>query len=471
MIKSVMGQSHKPIHTVMILCWAICAMSGAYAAYSLPALIRDWQRMRVSENVAVFESDDWYPVSCVINSPDWPATNVAFDLTELAATLRRHRDAVGHHPVFTLNMILTQPDFAAIERSKFEEYAWVPLDQIAPEVVSIIRRGMAEGVFWPQAHGREHFHALRWLEDLQRHDRSVHDAFKQGRVALRAHRVNDDTSIHGGARKGRLSIAQRRDYLFRATTSPLIPAPGRDWGIDDDRYVNDWVKSTQEVFSDAFGFQSRSWIAPSYCWTTRVEGELERCGVRYIQGANTWTTAVAPSGAPTLTECFFGERSAHGQIYLERNVLFEPKLGSPAPLFDWLGRVTAAWDHNLPAVITGHANKFQGEDQRPFGRRHLDELLAAMCRRNVIFLTSEQLGDLAANGEIAIDGPGGRRVVTTAISNWARLRNVLSESTKASVGLIAAVVSGIAGYGSTQARLKAKRLMRRRARISALAEL
>ena len=144
---------------------------------------------RTNRKIVVFESDDWGSIrmasketycrlsqkgyhidSCPYNRNDALENNE--DVAGLAEILHSVKDRQGQPVRFTLNNIVANPDFDRIKGTDFQAYFYEAFPTTllrytnSDRVMEIYRQGMAESVFQPQFHGREHVNVNRWLEDL-----------------------------------------------------------------------------------------------------------------------------------------------------------------------------------------------------------------------------------------------------------------------------------------------------------------
>src|SRR5947209_6037905 len=135
------------------------------------------QRRLPNHPVIVFESDDWGEVSAdsaaavralahegYLPDSNWAkdCAETVGDLERLYRVLERHVDARRRHPVFTANLVVSDPDFEAIEKSGFTRYSCRPVSQVFParyaehgDLVAKWKEGLARRVFVPQLHARE----------------------------------------------------------------------------------------------------------------------------------------------------------------------------------------------------------------------------------------------------------------------------------------------------------------------------
>lgn len=353
---------------------------------------------RTHRKIVVFESDDWgsirmaskeaysrlsqkgYPIdSCPYNRNDALEDND--DMTGLAEVLQGVKDSQDKPARFTLNNIVANPDFDRIKGAVFQAYFYeqftTTLGRYAnsDRVMEVYRQGMAEGVFQPQFHGREHVNVNRWLEGLQQNNPALLAAFAEGMFTL--------PQAPG--------TAGRRDYLD-------------SFGLayrHEFESASSIIHSGTELFYTLWGFRSESFIAPCYVWPSAIEPELQRSGIRYLQGTH---VQLAPKPGLELKGSkkyhWQGQRNSWGQRFLVRNVHFEP---AEQPNSDVVGlalkRIALAFTYHKPAIISSHRVNYIGRlrpENRDQNLKLLDQLLKAIVQLYpmVEFMSSDQLGRL-----------------------------------------------------------------------------
>jgi hypothetical protein len=349
---------------------------------------------RTGRKLVVIESDDWGSIRMPsrevysefvsrgfelsksdYNRLDTLETND--DLTSLYEVLGSCKDSAGNHPVITANCVMGNPDFHKIRQSDFNEYAVEPVTETLSRhanrnrVEELWKQGMAEGVFHPQFHGREHVNVVRWMNALREKTTEMMFTFDRG------------TTFSGDG-----------DYNFMEVLDYNTP--------DDLEQMKESLSEGLDWFERLFGYRSRSFIPPCYTWNSDVEEVLHKGGVRYIQGL---VTQLIPTGTFDNYRSryhFLGNRNRFGQYFIIRNAFFEPALTkSPDPVGECLARVNVAFKWKKPAVICSHRINYMGsldEDNRTDNLQQFRELLHRITRRwpEVEFIRTDELGDLIA---------------------------------------------------------------------------
>jgi hypothetical protein len=358
---------------------------------------RGWSTPR---QILAIESDDWgmvrmastgaykrlkakgYPVDqCPYNRFD--RLESVGDLSALCETLRGFEDIHGRHAKITMNMIMANPDFEAIERSAFTEYAVQPFEETLrvygeQAAIDVYRQGADEALFRPQLHGREHTAWARWLAELRANTPAFCDAFTEGMYA-----------VHPGGR-----TSGHRDCLDALGYAPSQPE-FHDLAAS--------VDEAQAMFEAFWEKPSRSFIAPCYTWHPALEPAMAKAGIRYLQGTRVQRVPNdEPHGPIRRRRHYTGQRNAHGQRYIVRNVDLEPSTfpGSESACLDEaMEAVAAAFSTRVPAVVSSHRVNFMGSldaDNRARGLRVLSRFLESVQARwpRVEFMSTDELGEL-----------------------------------------------------------------------------
>ena len=288
------------------------------------------------------------------------------DLTSLFDVLRKYNDIHGRHPVITANTLTSNPDFERIKAANYREYYSELLTdtynryQACQNSFNLYKQGISENIFFPQLHGREHLNVPRWLRSLQKGDQLTLVAFDNQMIDL-------------------------------STSDTIL---GKDSFMDALRYENqidlDFIKLSlqegQQQFEKLFGNKSLSFIAPRYTWNSDIESCLKAIGIRYLQG-RAYQSIPKGTNVNNYTQKvnYLGRENEHGQIYLTRNVFFEPSASSN---IDWTAKamqeISTAFFWNKPAVICIHRVNFIGsisENNRKENLKKISRLFEAIIKR------------------------------------------------------------------------------------------
>lgn len=353
---------------------------------------------RTKRHLVVIESDDWGTIRMpsrevyeeflrrgirVDRDPYCRYDNLAtkHDLENLFEVLHSVKDKNGHPAVITANTLSANPVFDKIRESNFTQYYFEPFTETLKRDVAhagaweMWKQGMAEGVFHPQSHGREHLYVKKWLRTLQNGDSVTRIAFDLGTWGLTSH---VDSSI--------------KEYYMGAFNSC------EDADIREFKQI---IDDALRMFKEIFELESKSFTPTTYEWSPKIESCLISHGVKYLQCIfhqripldDDITTKSQHRG-------FQGTRTQEGLIRLFRNCFWEP---STKPGYDYysdcLKRIEIAFKWGKAANICAHRLNFIGSVDPKNTDRTLPEfkrLLQEIVKRwpDVEFVTSDQLGEI-----------------------------------------------------------------------------
>ncbi len=352
---------------------------------------------RTNRKIVVIESDDWGSIRSTnkeaLNKLKQSGIEVEKchylmndaleseeDLDHLFNTLKKHKDFKGNHPVITANILVSNPDFYKIRASDFDTYFSESVIESFDKSSGCInsfsmwKQGLENKIFYPQSHGREHLNIVRWMHDLKSNNKDTQAAFDLGIFGLSAH----------------VTKIKRGSYLAAF-----------DLGIKGINYERkSIVKEALEEFENLIGYKSMSFISPNYVWDQEIEDALYENGVQFIQSSFHQNISRYFDDQPQSIRHYTGKRNKNGQIYITRNVYFEP---TENPNKDWVGmamkQISTAFLWRKPAVISAHRVNFIGsidESNRRNNLYSLESLLSSILKKwpDVEFMTTPQLGSI-----------------------------------------------------------------------------
>jgi hypothetical protein len=358
-----------------------------------------WQTNR---KIVVIESDDWGSIRMpsrqvydalmkegfkVDQDPFMKYDSLASesDLSNLFEVLTSVRDAHGNYAKITANTIMANPDFEKIRASDFSAFFFElftkTLSRCPDHAKSfdLWKEGMGIGVFHPQFHGREHINTGRWMKALQRNDENVRRAFDLNMI-----------SISSEPSEMRFGYMEALDYF-----SPEEKA-------EKQAVITEGL----ELFSQTFGYSSRSFIASCYVWDNEIEQMLHKSGVRFIQGVAQQLIPRTKNNLHSFKKKYhyIGERNMLSQLYLTRNTYFEPCLLPEGTdnIGYCLKRMEIAFKMKKPAIIASHRLNYIGgihPENRDRNLKLFKDLLLKITHKwpTVEFMTSDELGNLIDN--------------------------------------------------------------------------
>ena len=353
---------------------------------------------RSNKKILVIESDDWgsirmpskkafdnllaygIPVDkCPYNSYD--SLETAEDLQAIFETFSSIKDSEGNSLKLTANSILANPDFEKIKANNFEKYYYEDFVSTYQrvngntETYELIKQGLDQGVYIPQLHGREHLQVNEWLNILREGDKEALLAF--------------DNELFG------YPTQRYRDTKMHLLTALHIRNP------EEEKFAIQSIRESANLFEQFFGFKSESFIAPRYIWNDVIEKELANVGIKYIQGKI--VQSIPNENSLKSKIHLFGSKNKYDQIYLNRNVFFEP---TQNPRFPWmkdaLNRIDISFRWGKPAIISMHRLNFMGGlnvSNRTNNLIALKQLINKVQNKypDVIFMSTNELGKLINN--------------------------------------------------------------------------
>lgn len=348
---------------------------------------------RTSRHVVVFESDDWGSIR-MSNKKAWDellkmgyavdkrpyerfdTLESADDLEALFDVLSKYKDYNGNHPIITANMLMANPNFERIKESGYQQYYYESITKTYEryygniKVLELMRQGLSEGVFMPQCHGREHFNVAEWMQGLQAGDEDLLTAFRFGMCGI--------------APKAHPELGNQMMKALYAETEK------------EQQQIDAIVKEGLRLFEQFWGFKSKSFIAPCYCWSESSEKALADSGVELIQS---WRSKKAAYQSP-VSYYYTGQRNKYNQSYSVRNCSFDPSTKRDDVKLDALMKqVDNCFSNHKIAIFENHRiNYASGIDKqnRDNTLLVLDKFIGTLIKRfpDVEFISSDKLINL-----------------------------------------------------------------------------
>jgi len=361
----------------------------------------NYKGWNTDRKIIVFESDDWGSIRMpsqrvysellnkeipVDKSPYCKYDSLASeeDLNALLEQLSAVTDSNGRNPIFTANVVTTNPDFEKIKKSEFKQYHYELISKTFQRYPShsnclqIWKEGIRSKLFYPQFHGREHVNISLWLRLLQKGDKGFRVAFNNECWGLSCDVYPDmDRSVQA-------SFDMANESEISLHKKSIIE------GLNQ--------------FEDLFGYRSRSFIANNFIWDSRLNKVLSYCGIKYIQGMKYQKLPLNGHKNRKFHRHYLGEKNNSGQTYLIRNCSFEPSLCSDNSnaIKSCMGAIDNAFYWNKPAIISTHRINYVGFIDTKNRDRNLNtfkKLLDEIINKwpEVEFMTSVELGRLINN--------------------------------------------------------------------------
>lgn len=353
---------------------------------------------RTDRKIVVIESDDWgsirmpsrevyekclkagYPVD---KNPYERYDSLASedDLEHLFSLLSSFKDIKGNNPVITANILPANPDFEKIKRTGYEEYIY----ELVPETLAryprhsksfqLWKEGLANMIFFPQSHGREHLNVSLFMDELQNGNKDLLFSFNHG--------------VLGGLPRDEKNGSNRYVEALRYSSKK-----------DKIDKLNISLEGLR-LFESLMKYKSRSFMPQNYLWSPDFDDQFFKNGVQFYQGNRKMKEPVI-NGKTKFHSHWTGNRNDHNQLYLVRNVMFEPSLfrkNIDDPVNMCMKEISIAFKMNKPAIISSHRVNYIGfidEKNRDQNLKLLQELISGILMRwpEAEFMNSCQLGEL-----------------------------------------------------------------------------
>ena len=356
--------------------------------------IPGWRTIR---KIVIFESDDWGSIRMPsrdvyelllnkgIRIDNWSYNRYdslasEADLTALFEVLQSVHDKNGHSAVITANTIVANPDFDKIRASNFREYHYEPFTETLkryPEhhkSFELWQEGIRAGIFRPQFHGREHLNVYSWLNALKQNVGHIRLAF--------------DYRLFDLSTQSAISENSFMQALYCKSADEL-------------EFQKHAIIEGLQLFEQIFGYKSKTFIPPCYTYSNELNEIFKNQNVNAFQGGWFHLDPVADNAFKLKKHIhYLGQRNRLKQVYLIRNVAFEP---TENPGVDWinkaLNQIESGFRMFKPAIISTHRINFIGFIDRSNRERNLalfNELLKKIVQKwpDIEFMSSDQLADI-----------------------------------------------------------------------------
>lgn len=339
----------------LILVW------GGLLAFYARDLRRSWREPVLRFPVVIFESDDWGA----------GPLDQAKALENLREILARFKDRMGRTPVATLGIILATADTQRIRNAGGVEYFSARLSEpLYAPLREVMNEGVRQGVFALHLHGMEHYWPQALMQAAAK-DMSVRDWLQSDAIP------------------GTESLPS--PLQARWTDASVLPSRTLE-----NEALHAAVTEEASLFATCFNLRPRVAVATTFVWTEEVEAAWAKEGIDVIITPGVRYTCRDATGKPGGVDkrMVNGDLSKSGQIYLVRDVYFEPMLGhAPERLVNdareraHLGR---------PCLVEMHRFNFIGaEEKRDTSLRVLEAALEQLQHTfpEMRFMTSLELAN------------------------------------------------------------------------------
>ena len=338
--------------------WAICL--GGLWSWKKSLFTATWREPYFADTLVLIESDDWGP------GGDFHAER----LYALLSMFARHKDTVSRSAVLTADVVLAVPDVARMSQDLSGEYYRCMLDTHFPVIHQALLEGIQHGTLVPQLHGLEHLNGSAFAT-LCRHD--------DPRLA--------DTYANQGWWDWENLDSPLQGHYVDGSHLPTTPITELE--------AEDVVQTATQNFTKLFGHPSLTTVAPCYLWNDNIENQWRTHNIIGVQTAGYRCTGRDQNGnyiqdRPLIR---FGNTNQFKQIYLVRNVMYEPVDGRTTASSAY-SEAQIAYRQAQPISISTHRYNFtRTEDECRNAISGLDRILTDIRSKlpNVRFLASPEL--------------------------------------------------------------------------------
>lgn len=325
------------------------------------ALTARWREPVLRFPVVIFESDDW-------GAGPLDQTKALKNLNEILA---RFKDEMGRAPVATLGVILATADTRRIRDAGGAEYFSANLSEpVYAPLREVMEEGVRQGVFAMHLHGMEHY----WPQTLMQ-------------AAVK------DASVRNWLQSDGIPGTESLPSALQARWTDASVLPSRAL---ESEALHAAVTEEASLFGACFNLRPRVAVATTFVWTEEVEAAWAKAGIDVIITPGVRYTCRDATGKPGGVDkrMVNGELSKSGQIYLVRDVYFEPMLGHKP---ERLVSETKERAHlGRPCLVEMHRFNFIGAaEKRDASLRVLEAALEQLRRTfpEIRFMTSQELAE------------------------------------------------------------------------------
>ena len=357
---------------IIFASWILC-LTAVYL-WKKSLLKSTWREPYFADTPILIESDDWGP------GADFQAGR----LSKILSCLESHKDSVNRSAVITADIVLSAPDIEKITTAPDFAYHRKMLDEHYPEIYQAMLKGIKTGTFVPQLHGLEHLNSQALSRLCQQNDSRVADA------------VSDPNGWNWES----LAPPLQGHYVDGSSLPSQSIKPENAQTI---------IALATQTFQMLFGNPSISTVAPCYLWNSEIESIWQSYGIRVIQTAGYRCDGIDENGKHHEDKQLIrpGDKSDTGQIYLVRNVMYEPVDGRHNAETAYQ-EALSAFTQALPICISTHRyNYTRSEEDFQQSLTGLDKLLSAVTQTfsNTRFVSSPELGEQISSATAVITNP------------------------------------------------------------------
>lgn len=293
------------------------------------------------------------------------------DLSCIYEVISKYTGKDGKSAVITAFVNPVNPDFERIKDSGYNEYFYETFfETLAKEgegenVKSAWIEGISNHLIYPEYHGREHLTVPLWMEQLQKGNKTVLNAFEYRYFAVPTNAIST-------------KAAQFRPTLYFDN-------------INQKEWLKQSLSDGVDILKKIFGFAPIVFAPSNGVSHPDFDKVLFDKGIIGLHNPNRYE----PDGNGGITVAKYGRVNQIGQTYYHRNCVFEPVQCSYDTVDFCMAQIQAAFNWHKAAIISSHRVNYLGKinpSNRSRGLSELNRLLASIVKKwpDVIFMTSDE---------------------------------------------------------------------------------
>jgi hypothetical protein len=306
------------------------------------------------------------------------------DLDSLFNVLSSFRDCNSNNAIITAVSVVANPDFKKIREDEFSKYHYElftdTLERYYPgkKVFELWHKGIEEGIFIPQFHGREHLNVAEWIRALRAGDEITRYCF--------------DLEVW--------SFTRKKNNPARIS----YQTPFELYKPEDLSTQSNALENGLKLFNELFGYKADFFVPPDGPINSYLEKITADNGIKFLTMPKIQKEPLG-YGKHRLKLHWLGQVNRYNQIYITRNCFFEPVV----PRKDWLDsclmEIETAFHLNKPAIISSHRVNYIGSHDRlnrDNSLRKLSILLKTVINKwpDIEFITTDQLGEIISKDKL-----------------------------------------------------------------------
>lgn len=351
---------------------------------------------RTNRKIVVIESDDWGSIRMSSNNSynsllkaglnintgagarynKFDTLASSEDLSSLFETLNNVKDKHHNSAKITAVSLTANPDFEKIKADNYQNYYYESFTTTLERynktgAFELWQQGTKENIFVPEFHGREHLNIQTWLRDLKQGNKEALLAFEH--------------EVWGYNSKNGIGFQAAFDLEFAS----------------DVEQQKEIISDGLILFEKLHGYRASFFVPPNGPLNNQLELTASEGGIKFMSSPKI-QHEVLGEGRTKKHFRYLGKKNKYGQLYITRNVFFEPSGTATDQVDIALKQIELAFKFKKPAVISSHRVNYIGGlevTNRENSLKELQRLLHLIVKKwpEVEFMTSSELGAIIRN--------------------------------------------------------------------------